>query len=193
MAVGLSNHFRFVSHTRPCLGSQLPCRRSDLGSSLGHSYGIRRFSANHKVVCKASGGGGGGFGGGGDPETSSASVSSSTSKPAVNQEVLRRIESEVPAWERGSSQKADGENDDGLPWPLYLLASCIVTIAATGSIFEYGFRNPIFNIVQPDSPLWAPILGWFVFTGYPLAVYLWMKGIAGANEAADRTDEMDGY
>ena len=110
----------------------------------------------------------------------------------MNEEVLRRIENEVPAWERGESAKADGE-DEGLPWPLYLLASAIVTIAATGSIFEYGFKNPIFGVVQPDSPLWAPILGWFVFTGYPLAAFLWTKGIAGANEAADRADERDGY
>jgi hypothetical protein len=38
-----------------------------------------------------------------------------------------------------------------------------------GSIFEYADRNPIFGVVQPDSPLWAPILGLFALTGLPMA------------------------
>jgi hypothetical protein len=41
--------------------------------------------------------------------------------------------------------------------------------AQTGSIFEFADKNPIFGVVQPDSPIWAPILGLFVFTGYPMS------------------------
>ncbi len=39
-----------------------------------------------------------------------------------------------------------------------------------GSVFEYFNKNPIFGVVPPDSPFWAPILGIFVFTGFPSAV-----------------------
>jgi hypothetical protein len=35
-----------------------------------------------------------------------------------------------------------------LPWGACLLLSVIVAIAATGSIFEYVDRNPIFGVVQ---------------------------------------------
>jgi hypothetical protein len=35
-----------------------------------------------------------------------------------------------------------------LPWPLALLFSTFVAIAATGSIFEYIDRNPIFGVIQ---------------------------------------------
>jgi hypothetical protein len=36
-------------------------------------------------------------------------------------------------------------------------------------VFEYIDKNPIFGVVQPDSPLWAPILGLFAVTGIPTA------------------------
>lgn len=36
----------------------------------------------------------------------------------------------------------------GLPWGLSLLFSVFTTIAATGSIFEYVDRNPVFGILQ---------------------------------------------
>ena len=39
-----------------------------------------------------------------------------------------------------------------------------------GSIFEYFNQNPLFGVVQPDNPVWAPILGVFVITGFPTAV-----------------------
>ncbi|KAF6253567.1 hypothetical protein COO60DRAFT_1643054 [Scenedesmus sp. NREL 46B-D3] len=70
-----------------------------------------------------------------------------------------------------------------LPWPLYLLLSSFVAIASVGSVFEYLDRNAIFGVVQPDSPLWAPVLGLFLF----------FKGVNAANEAAERQDKMDGY
>jgi hypothetical protein len=39
-----------------------------------------------------------------------------------------------------------------------------------GSIFEYFNQNPLFGVVQPDNPLWAPVLGLFAITGLPTAV-----------------------
>jgi hypothetical protein len=38
----------------------------------------------------------------------------------------------------------------------------------TGSIYEYIAGNPIFGVVTSDSFLYAPILGIFTFTGFPL-------------------------
>lgn len=49
--------------------------------------------------------------------------------------------------------------------PLYA-CSCLLQV---GSIFEYLDGNAIFGVVAPDSPLWAPILGFFAFTGIPMA------------------------
>ena len=61
------------------------------------------------------------------------------------------------------------------------------------SCFELNYGNPIFGVVGPDSFLYKPILYWFIGTGFPLAAFLWTKGIAGANEAAELQDELDGY
>jgi hypothetical protein len=38
-----------------------------------------------------------------------------------------------------------------------------------GSVFEYFDKNAIFGVVQPDSPLWLPIIGLFAITGLPTA------------------------
>lgn len=61
----------------------------------------------------------------------------------------------------------------GLPWGLYLLFSCFTGIAAVGSIFEFIDRNPVFGVIEPDSPLWAPILLTFAVTGIPMAGGRW--------------------
>ena len=100
---------------------------------------------------------------------------------------------EIPIWERRDIERKAAEARGGFPWPVYLLLSVIVLIAATGSVFEYSYKNPIFGVVQSDSFLYAPILGWFVFTGFPLAGWFWKKGIDGANEASELQDKMDGY
>ena len=42
-------------------------------------------------------------------------------------------------------------------------------VCQVGSIFEFADKNPIFGVVRPDSPLWAPILGFFALTGLPLS------------------------
>jgi hypothetical protein len=39
-----------------------------------------------------------------------------------------------------------------------------------GSIFEYTNQRPVFGIVGSDSALYAPLLGFFVFTGIPTSV-----------------------
>lgn len=102
---------------------------------------------------------------------------------------------DLPPWVRKEKERelaaASGKKD--LPWPLYLVFSCLVAIAAVGSIFEYFDRNAIFGVVQPDSPLWAPILGLFGITGLPTAGFLFFKGVNAANEAAEMQDRIDGY
>ena len=100
---------------------------------------------------------------------------------------------EMPPWERRELMKKAAMEKGGLPWPAYLGLSVIVSIAAIGSCFELNYGNPIFGIVGPDSFLYKPILYWFIGTGFPLAAFLWTKGIAGANEAAELQDELDGY
>ena len=60
-------------------------------------------------------------------------------------------------------------------------------------LLRANYGNPIFGVVGPDSFLYKPILYWFIGTGFPLAAFLWTKGIAGANEAAELQDELDGY
>ena len=79
-----------------------------------------------------------------------------------------------------------------LPFGLYLLFSSFVAIAAIGSMFEIANRNAIFGVIEPDSPLWLPILGLFAATGLPTAGFLFFKGIQAANAEADRMDRMDG-
>ena len=61
-----------------------------------------------------------------------------------------------------------------------------------GSCFEWANKNPIFGVVQPDSPLYTPILAVFALTGLPTAGFLFYKAISSANAAADRMDQADG-
>lgn len=39
-----------------------------------------------------------------------------------------------------------------------------------GSVFEYANQKPVFGILNSDSIFYAPVLGFFVFTGIPSAV-----------------------
>lgn len=36
-------------------------------------------------------------------------------------------------------------------------------------MFEYVDKNAVFGVIPPESPLWAPVLGLFAFTGIPTA------------------------
>jgi hypothetical protein len=140
---------------------------------------------------------------------------------------------ELPPWVRREKERELAAGKSTVPWPLYLVASCLVAIAAVtgrarragagaqrrahggagsvrsgtsarpgrgearpraplcmrarpsrpcpppppalrrapqvGSVFEYFGGNAVFGVVQPDNPLWAPILGLFAFTGLPMA------------------------
>ena len=100
---------------------------------------------------------------------------------------------DIPPWERREIEKKAAMEKGGLPWPAYLGLAVIVAIAAIGSCFELTYENPIFGVVGADSFAYKPILFWFIGTGFPLAGWLWTKGIAGANEAAELQDKLDGY
>jgi hypothetical protein len=52
---------------------------------------------------------------------------------------------------------------------LFVAAAVCATIVQVGSVFEYFDKNAIFGVVQPDSPLWLPIIGLFAITGLPTA------------------------
>ena len=39
-----------------------------------------------------------------------------------------------------------------------------------GSVFEYVNQKPVFGIINSDSIFYAPLLGFFAFTGIPTAV-----------------------
>lgn len=99
---------------------------------------------------------------------------------------------ELPPWARHEAA-APVDSSGDLPFPVYLIGSCLVAIAAVGSIFEYFNQNPIFGVVQPDSPLWAPILGVFAITGFPSAGFLFYKAISLANKASEEADRADGF
>jgi hypothetical protein len=51
----------------------------------------------------------------------------------------------------------------------------------------------VFGVLQPDSPLWAPVLLFMAVTGLPVAGFLFYKGVSGANAAAEMQDKLDGY
>ena len=65
--------------------------------------------------------------------------------------------------------------------------------AQTGSLFEFSAGNPIFGVVNSDSPLYTPILATFFVTGYPTSAFLFSKCVAAANEASAEADKQDGY
>jgi hypothetical protein len=105
-------------------------------------------------------------------------------------------EEEVPSWIRSERErKLQAEEGSDLPFPVYLIGSALVAIAAVwqcpetlmhmlsrmacmicagsglqvGSIFEFANKNAIFGVVKPDNFLWAPILLFFAVTGLPSA------------------------
>lgn len=124
----------------------------------------------------------------------------SSGGPDANKEVVSKPSTSSsdsePVWVRRERERkllAEDPKNGGLPWGLYLLFSSFVAIAAVGCIFEYLDKNPFFGIVQPDSPLWAPILITLAVTGFPTSAFLFYKGVDGFNEEADRQNKIDGY
>ncbi|WVZ99024.1 hypothetical protein U9M48_044382 [Paspalum notatum var. saurae] len=100
---------------------------------------------------------------------------------------------EPPPWERegGAARGPDGGGQ--VPFYAYLLASAVTAIAAIGSIFEYTNQRAVFGIVGSDSALYAPLLGFFVFTGIPTSAFLWFKAVQTANREAEEQDRRDGF
>ncbi|KAK4430391.1 hypothetical protein Salat_1339800 [Sesamum alatum] len=98
---------------------------------------------------------------------------------------------ELPPWARQEAQK-DSPGFE-VPFFVYLLASAITAIAAIGSIFEYVNQRPVFGVLNSDSVFYAPVLGFFAFTGIPSAAFLWFKSVQVANKEAEEQDRRDGY
>eukprot|EP00955_Chlamydomonas_euryale_P107616 365783-Chlamydomonas_euryale.AAC.27 len=83
-----------------------------------------------------------------------------------------------PIWVRREREREAAKKDQGVPWALYLVASVLIAIAAVGCIFEYTDRNAFFGLIQPDSPLWAPVLITLAVTGFPSAGAIRERGEA---------------
>jgi len=108
----------------------------------------------------------------------------------------------LPPWARSERDRdaaaaaaaaAGKKGGGGLPWPLYLVFSFLVATASVGSIFEYANGNSIFGVLEPSSPLWAPVLGLFALTGLPTAAALFFQGVTAANKSFEAQDRSDGY
>ncbi|XP_037419724.1 uncharacterized protein LOC125527121 [Triticum urartu] len=117
----------------------------------------------------------------------------------------KKADEKVPSWARpGSDEPPPWARDEGgasgqdgeaaqVPFYAYLLASAVTAIAAIGSIFEYTNGRAVFGVVGTDSPLYAPILGFFAVTGIPTSGYLWYKAVQTANKDAEEQDRRDGF
>ncbi|PSS21425.1 hypothetical protein CEY00_Acc10469 [Actinidia chinensis var. chinensis] len=100
---------------------------------------------------------------------------------------------EPPPWARAESGQSESGQSFQIPFYVYLLASAITAIAAIGSVFEYVNQRPVFGVVSSDSIYYAPLLGFFAFTGIPTSAFLWFKSVQTANEEAEEQDRRDGY
>ncbi|KAE9466316.1 hypothetical protein C3L33_01785, partial [Rhododendron williamsianum] len=76
---------------------------------------------------------------------------------------------EPPPWARAESGSSGSQQSFQVPFIVYLLASAITAIAAIGSVFEYVNQKPVFGVLGSDSVFYAPVLGFFAFTGIPTA------------------------
>ncbi|KAF5204829.1 Transmembrane protein [Thalictrum thalictroides] len=112
-------------------------------------------------------------------------------------------EEKIPSWAKPNSEEpppwAQDEGKESLqqtlevPFYVYLIASAITAIAAIGSVFEYINEKPVFGVLNPDNIFYAPLLGFFAFTGVPTSAFLWFKSVEAANKAAEEQDRKDGY
>ncbi|KAF7818374.1 uncharacterized protein G2W53_023829 [Senna tora] len=100
---------------------------------------------------------------------------------------------EPPPWARDQPNNNTSGQGFVIPFYVYLLASAITAIAAIGSIFEYVNQRPVFGVLSSDSVFYAPLLGFFTFTGIPFSGFLWFKSVQAANKEAEEQDKRDGY
>ncbi|OAY74843.1 hypothetical protein ACMD2_07019 [Ananas comosus] len=124
---------------------------------------------------------------------------------AITEDSTKSSESDesIPSWARPDSDEPppwarDEGNENSqsaitIPYFAYLLASAVTAIAAIGSIFEYANQKPVFGVLNSDSVFYAPLLGFFVFTGIPTSAFLWFKSVQAANKEAEEQDRRDGY
>lgn len=101
--------------------------------------------------------------------------------------------SEPPPWAQDEGMGNESEKSFEIPFYVYLLTSAVTAIAAIGSIFEYANKKPVFGVLSSDSIFYAPLLGFFVFTGIPTSAFLWFKSVQTANKEAEEQDKRDGY
>ncbi|KAF5749023.1 hypothetical protein HS088_TW04G00984 [Tripterygium wilfordii] len=116
-----------------------------------------------------------------------------------------KSDEKIPSWARPESEEpppwavGEGLNNTTsnptfeIPFYAYLLASAITAIAAIGSVFEYVNQRPVFGVLGSDSVFYAPLLGFFAFTGIPTSAFLWYKSVQTANKEAEEQDRRDGY
>ncbi|OMO72862.1 hypothetical protein COLO4_27421 [Corchorus olitorius] len=100
---------------------------------------------------------------------------------------------EPPPWAQDEGKENTAKQSFEIPFFVYLLASAITAIAAIGSIFEYVNQRPVFGVINSDSIFYAPLLGFFAFTGIPTSAFLWFKSVQAANKEAEEQDRRDGY
>ncbi|KAK7245419.1 hypothetical protein RIF29_40265 [Crotalaria pallida] len=118
-------------------------------------------------------------------------------------ESSKSSDDKIPAWAKPDSDEpppwakdevtSNGSGGFEIPFYVYLLASAITAIAAIGSIFEYVNQKPVFGVLSSDSVFYAPLLGFFAFTGIPSSAFLWFKSVQAANKEAEEQDKKDGY
>lgn len=100
---------------------------------------------------------------------------------------------EPPPWARDEGNVSTSQQAFEIPFYVYLLASAVTAIAAVGSIFEYVNQRPVFGVLNSDSIFYAPLLGFFAFTGIPTSAFLWFKSVQVANKESEEQDRRDGY
>ncbi|KAG6646279.1 hypothetical protein CIPAW_08G182900 [Carya illinoinensis] len=98
-----------------------------------------------------------------------------------------------PPWAQDEGKESASQQIFEIPFYVYLLASAVTAIAAIGSVFEYVNLRPVFGILKSDSIFYAPLLGFFAFTGIPVSIFLWLKSVQAANKEAEEQDRRDGY
>ncbi|XVE90539.1 hypothetical protein DITRI_Ditri20bG0086000 [Diplodiscus trichospermus] len=100
---------------------------------------------------------------------------------------------EPPPWARDEGKDYTAQQSFEIPFYVYLLTSAVTAIAAIGSVFEYVNQRPVFGVLNSDSIFYAPLLGFFAFTGIPTSAFLWFKSVQAANKEAEEQDKRDGY
>ncbi|XP_023518065.1 uncharacterized protein LOC111781610 [Cucurbita pepo subsp. pepo] len=125
------------------------------------------------------------------------SVTEGSAKSSESEETIpswaKPDSEEPPPWAREEGKETGSQLGFQVPFYVYLLASSITAIAAIGSVFEYVNQKPVFGIINSDSIFYAPLLGFFAFTGIPTAGFLWFKSVEVANKEAEDQDRRDGY